>query len=55
MAGFNPYRSRIAEELAAQGRGQDTEVAHLALGEIVLPRLLQKPEVMSAIRRAAEA
>lgn len=40
-------------ELAAQGRGSDTEVAHVARGELVVPRQLQNPEVMAALRRAA--
>jgi hypothetical protein len=42
-----------ARDLAAQGRGGDTEVAHVALGEMVLPRELQSPEVLIAIQKAA--
>jgi hypothetical protein len=45
--------ARMAEHLAGQGRGSDTEIAHLARGEVVLPRLLQRPEVMRALARAA--
>jgi len=44
---------RQARELAAQGRGDDTEVAHVALGELVVPRALQSPEVLDTLRRAA--
>ena len=55
LAGFNPYRARkAAEVLAAQGRGDDTELAHLAPYEIVLPTSLQTPKVLEAIREAAE-
>lgn len=36
-------KMRKARELAAQGRGNDTEVAHVALGEIVLPRRFRHP------------
>ena len=46
---------RQARELAAQGRGEDTEVAHVALGELVIPRALQSPEVLDALQRAAAA
>jgi len=46
-------RRRAAEELAAQGRGGDTEIAHVTLGEIVLPDALQTAEVLNAIRQAA--
>ncbi len=44
-----PHRRRRpspqARELAAEGRGEDTEIAHLARGEFVVPRALQTPEV----------
>lgn len=46
---------RQARELAAQGRGEDTEVAHVARGEYVIPEALQTPEVMAVLRRAAAA
>jgi muramidase (phage lysozyme) len=46
-------QKRLAEELAAQGRGEDTEIAHLTPGEIVVPEALQRPEFMAALRRAA--
>src|SRR4051812_2731005 len=42
-----------ARQLAAQGRGNDTEVAHVARGELVVPRDLQNPEVLVALRHAA--
>lgn len=42
-----------ARTLAAMGRGGDTEIAHLTLGEIILPAALQTPEVMRALRLAA--
>jgi hypothetical protein len=48
-------QQRHAEELAAQGRGGDTEIAHATVGEIVLPDALQTPEVLDAIREAAIA
>jgi hypothetical protein len=44
---------RQAQELAAQGRGDDTEVAHVARGEYVIPEALQTPEVLAALQRAA--
>ncbi len=40
---------RQARALAAQGRGADTKVAHVAPGEIVLPKALQTPEVRQDI------
>jgi len=46
---------RQARELAAQGRGEDTEVAHVALGELVVPQALQTPELLAALRRVAAA
>ena len=42
-----------ARELASMGRGGDTEIAHLSLGEIVVPSVLQTPEVMRALSTAA--
>jgi len=44
---------RQTESLAREGRGADTEVAHLTPGELVVPRALQNPEVMAALARAA--
>ena len=44
-----------ARALAAQGRGSDTEIAHVARGELVIPFALQNPEVLSALHRAASA
>jgi len=46
---------RQARVLAAQGRGEDTEIAHVALGELVVPRALQSPELLDALERAAVA
>jgi hypothetical protein len=46
---------RQARELAAQGRGEDTEIAHVARGEYVIPEALQTPELLTALRRAAAA
>jgi hypothetical protein len=46
-------QKRQAEKLAAQGRGEDTEIAHLAPGEFVVPEALQTPAFMAALRRAA--
>ena len=48
-------RRRQARELAAQGRGADTEIAHVAPGEIVIPWILQTPELLAALTRAAAA
>jgi hypothetical protein len=48
-------RVRQARELAAAGRGEDTEIAHVALGELVVPAALQSPEVLDVLRRAAES
>jgi len=45
-------RRRMAENLARQGRGEDTEIAHVARGELVIPEVLQVPEVLKALRRA---
>jgi len=46
---------RQAAQLSAQGRGEDTEIAHVARGEFVIPRALQTPELIAILRRAAEA
>jgi len=46
-------RKRQVRELAAKGRGGDTEIAHVALGELVIPAVLQTPELIDALRRAA--
>lgn len=55
-------KNRVAErrrqmqqvrELAAQGRGEDTEIAHVARGEFVVPEAMQTPEVLAALRQAA--
>lgn len=43
-------QSRI---LALQGRNGDTEIAHVTPGEIVLPKALQTPNVLGALRHAA--
>ncbi len=48
-------RQRQAEELAAQGRGEDTEIAHVARGELVIPAVMQTAELMEIIGRAAAA
>jgi hypothetical protein len=61
IAKLNPARhGRLinqlqSEVLALQGRRGDTEVAHLTRGELVVPRALQNPEVLWALRRAAAA
>lgn len=44
-----------ARIVALQGRGGDTEIVHVALGEIVLPKTLQTPVVLGALRQAAGA
>lgn len=41
--------------IALQGRNGDTEVAHVTPGEIVLPKILQTPAVLGALRQAAAA
>jgi len=45
------FKTRV---VALQGRGSDTEVAHVARQEIVVPVALQSEEVLAALRRAAE-
>jgi hypothetical protein len=45
---------RQAQHLAPQGRGEDTEIAHVTPGEVVVPMRLQTPEVMAALYRAAQ-
>jgi hypothetical protein len=42
-----------AKLLALQGRGGDTEIAHVTSGEVVIPRTLQTPEVMRTLAAAA--
>ncbi len=42
-----------ARDLAAQGRGEDTEIAHVARGEFVVPEALQTPEVLAVLCQAA--
>ena len=44
------FQARI---LALQGRGSDTEVAHVARGEVVVPEALQNPKVLAALHEAA--
>lgn len=44
------FEARI---LAMQGRGSDTEVAHLARGELVVPEALQSAGVLAVLREAA--
>ena len=46
-------KKRMAEDLARQGRGGDTEVAHVALGELVVPAALQSPALLAVLARAA--
>ncbi len=44
-----------ARAMALQGRGGDTEVAHVTVGEIVLPKALQTRAVIQALGHAAGA
>jgi hypothetical protein len=39
--------------LTAQGRGADTDIAHLTPGEIVLPRSMQTPAIVKALANSA--
>jgi len=48
-------RKRQAAQLAAQGRGDDTEIVHVARGEFVVPQALQTPELLKVLRHAAKA
>lgn len=48
-------RQLQARAMALQGRGGDTEVAHVTVGEIVLPRALQTRAVLEALGQAAGA
>ena len=45
----------MAEQVAAEGRGNDSEVAHVTPGEMVLPRAFQTPEVLAALVKVAAA
>gem|GEM_PF-3309963 len=47
----NAIQARL---LALQGRGGDTEIAHVTPGEVVIPRQLQTPEIMKRIAETAE-
>ncbi len=38
-----------AQVLALQGRGGDTEIAHVTPGEVVIPARIRTPEVMAAL------
>ncbi len=42
-----------ARAMALQGRGGDTEIAHVTVGEIVLPKALQTRAVIEALGQAA--
>ena len=53
LGGFNPRRNR--EYLARFGRGHDTEIAHVARGELVIPAELQTPEVLAFLTHVAAA
>ncbi|MHB1204839.1 MAG: hypothetical protein ACYCZX_04670 [Rhodospirillaceae bacterium] len=46
------FQARI---LALRGRGNDTEMAHVARGEMVVPQALQNPKVLAALREASAA
>jgi hypothetical protein len=43
-----------ARVLALQGRGGDTEIAHVTPGELVIPGWMQTPEVMRVLAAMAE-
>ena len=47
--------ARMAVQVAAEGRGNDTEVAHVTPGEMVIPRAFQTPEVLAALANVATA
>jgi biotin carboxyl carrier protein len=51
----DPSLRNEAQALARAGRGGDTQIAHLTPGEIVIPKRLQTPQVIAALRRAAGA
>ena len=53
LGGFNPRRNR--EYLASFGRGHDTEIAHVARGELIIPAELQTPEVLAFLTHVAAA
>ncbi len=48
----NQVQARL---LALQGRGSDTEVAHVARGELVVPQAMQGTIVLQVLREAAAA
>lgn len=46
----------VGEDIAEAGRGTDTVVAHLSLGEVVIPRaFLDDPQVMQMLQQIFEA
>lgn len=47
-------KGKKAKSLAQHGRMGDTEMAHVTVGEIVLPLSVQTPEVMEAVSSAFE-
>jgi hypothetical protein len=59
IAKLNPTRhgpliQRLqAQALALQGRGGDTRIAHVAPGEVVIPRSLMTPALMEKLTREA--
>jgi hypothetical protein len=59
IAKLNPSRhGRLinqlqSEVIALQGRRGDTKVAHVTPGEVVIPKRLQTPELLSALHAAA--
>jgi hypothetical protein len=61
MAAIDPARHGTliqhlqAQALALQGRGGDTALAHVTPGELVIPKRLQTPEVMAALRKATSS
>jgi hypothetical protein len=45
-----------AEDMAESGRGTDTVMAHMSLGEVVIPRsFLDDPEIMQSVKSIFEA
>lgn len=45
----------MGQQLAAQGRGGDTQIAHMTPGEIAVPPQVQSPKVLATLRKAFEA
>lgn len=51
----SPGFRAVLNQAARMGQGRDRTIAHVAPGELTIPRALQTPTVMAALKAAAEA